>query len=201
MPNAPHARRIGARVARACPWAFPLTPALLAVLLLCPAACASGPRPEVFRAMRDVLADLDDFGALLLEAGLPPDMLPPGREVSPEEATRLRVAFGLYPPTSRTYGPRLVADMLLREVTEGAASVKRSELDSRLLRYRELSVMGSDGFLSSALTGTPAQCIGPVEVKGGALWAGEFEVGGFYAPDGNGGWLRVVFLPPFNRSL
>ncbi|HEX5753719.1 MAG TPA: hypothetical protein VFZ09_46450 [Archangium sp.] len=151
--------------------------------------------------MRDVLADLDDFGALLLEAGLPPDMLPPGREVSPEEATRLRVAFGLYPPTSRTYGPRLVADMLLREVTEGAASVKRSELDSRLLRYRELSVMGSDGFLSSALTGTPAQCIGPVEVKGGALRAGEFEVGGFYAPDGNGGWLRVVFLPPFKRSL
>ncbi|WNG19327.1 hypothetical protein [Cystobacter fuscus] len=135
---------------------------MLAVLLLCPAACASGPRPEVFRATRDVLADLDDFGALLLDAGLPADTLPPGREVTPEDATRLRITFGLYSPTSRTYGPRLVADMLLREVIDGAASVKRSELDSRLLRYQHLNVMGSDGFLSYALTGTPAQCIGPV---------------------------------------
>lgn len=67
MPNAPHACRVGARVARARP--LPLPSALLAVLLLCPVACASSPCPEAFRAMREALAQLDDFGALLLEAG------------------------------------------------------------------------------------------------------------------------------------
>ena len=89
MPNAPHACRIGARVARARP--RPLPSALLAVLLLCPVACASGQRPKVFRAMRDALAQLDDFGALLLEAGLPADTLPTGPELTPQEATRLRI--------------------------------------------------------------------------------------------------------------
>lgn len=198
MPNAPHACRIGARIARPRP--LPLPSALLAVLLLSPVACASGPRPEVFRAMRESLAQLDDFGALLLEAGLPADTLPTGPEVTPGEATRLRVSFGLYPSTAHTYGPRLVADALLREVVAGGAPVMRSALDVRLLRYQHLRVMGPDGFLSAALTGTPALCVGPVEVRNGALLAGGFEVGGFYSPDGNGGWVRVVFLPAGERS-
>jgi len=198
MPNAPHACRIGARIARPRP--LPLPSALLAVLLLSPVACASGPRPEVFRAMREALAQLDDFGALLLEAGLPADTLPTGPELTPGEATRLRVSFGLYPSTAHTYGPRLVADALLREVVAGGAPVMRSALDVRLLRYQHLRVMGPDGFLSAALTGTPALCVGPVEVRNGALLAGGFEVGGFYSPDGNGGWVRVVFLPAGQRS-
>lgn len=198
MPNAPHACRIGARVARARP--RPLPSALLAVLLLCPVACASGQHPEVFRAMRDALAELDDFGALLLEDGLPADTLPTGPELTPEEATRLRVSFGLYPSTSRTFGPRLVAEVLLREVIAGGAPVMRSALDARLLHYQHLRVMGPDGFLSAALTGTPAQCVGPVEVRNGVLRAGEFEVGGFYSPDGNGGWVHVVFRPAGERT-
>jgi hypothetical protein len=198
MPNAPHPCRVGARVARARP--LPLPSALLAVLLLCPVACASSPRPEAFHAMREALAQLDDFGALLLEAGLPADTLPAGPELTPQEATRLRVSFGLYPSTSRTFGPRLVADALLREVLAGGAPVMRSALDARLLRYQHLRVMGPDGFLSAALTGTPAQCVGPVEVRNGALLAGDFEVGGFYSPDGNGGWVRVVFRPAGERS-
>ncbi len=200
MPNAPHACRIGARVAYARPRPLPLPSVLLAVLLLCPVACASGPRPEVFRAMREALARLDDFGALLLEAGLPADTLPTGPELTPGEATRLRLSFGLYPPTSRTYGPRLVADALLWEVVAGGAPVMRSALSVRLLRYQHLRVMGPDGFLSAALTGSPAQCVGPVEVRNGALLAGGFEVGGFYTPDGNGGWVRVVYRPAGKRS-
>lgn len=200
MPNASHACRVGTRAARARSRPSPLPSALLAALLLCPVACASSPRPEAFRAMREALAQLDDFGALLLEAGLPADTLPTGPELTPEEATRLRVSFGLYPSTSRTFGPRLVADALLREVVAGGAPVMRSALDARLLRYQHLRVMGPDGFLSAALTGTPALCVGPVEVRNGALLAGGFEVGGFYSPDGNGGWVRVVFRPAGERS-
>jgi len=201
MLNAPCACRIGARVARARPRPLPLASALLAVLLLlCPVACASGHRPGVYRAMQDALADLDDFGALLLEAGLPADTLPTGPELTPAEATRLRVSFGLYPSTARTYGPRLVADALLGEVIAGGAPVIRYSLAARLLRYQHLRVMGPDGFFSDALTGTPTQCVGPVEVRNGALRAGEFEVGGFYSPDGKGGWVRVVFLAAAKRS-
>jgi hypothetical protein len=200
MPSAPHSCRVGARIARARSRSSQLPSALLAALLLCPVACASSPRPEVFRAMREALAQLDDFGALLLEAGLPADKLPTGPELTPEEATRLRVSFGLYPSTSRTFGPRLVADALLREAVAGGAPVMRSALGARLLSYQHLRVMGPDGFLSAALTGTPALCVGPVEVRNGALLAGDFEVGGFYSPDGNGGWVRVVFRPPGERS-
>ena len=90
--------------------------------------------------------------------------------------------------------------MLLREVIAGGAPVMRSALDARLLRYQHLRVMGPDGFLSAALTGTPAQCVGPVEVRDGALRAGEFQVGGFYSPDGNGGWVHIVFRPAGERT-
>jgi hypothetical protein len=68
---------------------------VLALLLLCPLACASNTQPQVFATTRDALADLDEFGDLLLKAGLPIEALPKGRDLSPEQARQLRLHFHL----------------------------------------------------------------------------------------------------------
>jgi hypothetical protein len=128
---------------------------------------------------------------LLLEAGLPVDMLSFEPEVSVETARRLQLAFVLSPPLARTYAPRLVAETLLREVVEGGTKVSREQLGQRLTRYHSLKVLRPDGYLAAALTGRPEQCVGPVEVRDGVLRAREFEVGSFYAPQEGGSWRRV----------
>ena len=87
MPNAPHARRVGARIARARSRPSPLPSALLAALLLCPVACASSPRPEVFRAMRAAWGE-DKPMAVRISAN---DWIDGG--VDPEEAVAIAKMF------------------------------------------------------------------------------------------------------------
>jgi hypothetical protein len=69
----------------------------LAMLALGPLACASSPRPLALAATREALADLDEFGVLLVSAGLSVETIPQGWELSPVQAKRLRLHLGLLP--------------------------------------------------------------------------------------------------------
>jgi hypothetical protein len=146
----------------------------------------------VYAPTRQVLAELDDFGTLLLKAGLPPEELPGGGEVSASEARRLLLTFELYPATPPMHGPRLVAKALLHEVVEQGQTGSRMELLQRLQRYETLYVLRPDGYLAAALTGAPEQCAGPVRPRDGVLKAHEFELGAFYYRGDKDGWMRVV---------
>ncbi|WP_395840001.1 hypothetical protein [Archangium violaceum] len=82
--------------------------AVLALLASGPVACASHPPPDALAATRDALAGLDEFGALLLGAGLPVEAIPQGRSVSPVQAERLRRYFAILPYLPQHYAPRVV---------------------------------------------------------------------------------------------
>ncbi len=162
-------------------------------MLLYPLACASHPpAPSAYSSTRDALADLDEFGALLVKAGLPAELLPKEREVSPELARKLRMHFHLVPPSAAQYAPRLVADVLLLGVASGKESVARAELDRRVQEFQSLVVLRPDGYLASALSGREQLCVGPVEVQEGSYRAGIFEVGTFYKKDGSNDWQPIA---------
>jgi hypothetical protein len=188
MPSVSIARRRGTRLA-ATRNRFSLgRPALLALGLLCPLACASNSPPQAFASTREALADLDELGALLLRAGLPPEHLPTGRELSLEQAKQLRLQLHLYPlnpPTPVAYGPWQVADVLLLDVTSKGSPVTRAELGRRIQEFKPLLVLRPDGYLAEALTGKAERCVGPVEVKEDAYRSGIFELGTFYKLDEN----------------
>ena len=82
MPSEAHSPRKGTRLAISSTRMLPGQVALLALLLLCPLACASSTQPLAFATTRDALAELDEFGALLVKAGLSTELLPKGRDLS-----------------------------------------------------------------------------------------------------------------------
>lgn len=152
----------------------------LAVLASCSLACASRPRPLALSATRDVLAGLDEFGALLLGAGLPIEAIPQGRNVSPTQAKQLRLQLGIQPSLPQHYTPRFVADELLRFVERQVQSVSLWDLGLRVQEYRNLFMLRPDGYLAAALTGKPALCVGPIEIRDDSAGAGGFQMEVFY---------------------
>jgi hypothetical protein len=165
--------------------------ALLALLASGPVACASRPPPDALAATRDALASLDDFSALLLGAGLPVEAIPQGRSVSPVQAERLRRYFAILPHLPQHYAPRIVADELLRYVEQRGQEVSRWDLSRMVQEYRNLFLLRQDGYLAAALTGEPAQCVGPVEVLDNGAGAGEFEMGELYTRGDGESWRRA----------
>ena len=165
--------------------------ALLAVLASGPVACASRPRPDALAATRDALAGLDEFGALLLGAGLPVEAIPEGRSVSPVQAERLRRHFAILPYLPQHYAPCVVADELLRYVEQHGQGLSRWDLSRMVQEYRSLFLLRQDGFLAAALTGEPARWIGRVEVRDHGAGAGEFEMGEFYTRGDGESWRRA----------
>ena len=164
---------------------------LLVLLSSSSLACAGAPQRQALASTRQALAELDEFGALLLQAGLPAEVIPTERELMVEEAKQLRLRFLMLEPTFLTYGPRLVATLLLGDVEARGLAVSRYELSRRVQDFNSLQVLRPDGYLAMALTGKASQCVGPVEVQDGALRAGSFEVGRFYTRDDRGSWLAV----------
>jgi hypothetical protein len=161
---------------------------LLSVVLLCPLACASNSPPQAYASTREALADLDEFGALLMRAGLPPEFLPSGRELSPDQAQQLRLQlhlYPLYPPKPVEHGPWTVADVLLLDVTLKSSPVSRAELGRRIQEFAPLLVLRPDGYLAEALTGKAERCVGPVEVRDNTYRSGTYELGTFYKLDEN----------------
>ncbi|ATB28296.1 hypothetical protein [Melittangium boletus] len=165
--------------------------ALLAVLASGPVACASRPPPEALAATRDTLAGLDEFGALLLGAGLPVEAIPQGRSVSPVQAERLRRHLAILPYLPQHYTPRFVADELLRYVEQHGQGLSRWDLSRMVQEYRSLFLLRQDGFLAAALTGEPARWVGRVEVRDHGAGAAEFEMGVFYTSADGESWRRA----------
>ena len=191
MLSEPRSRRSGIRVA-CLSLHVPLSLLLLLPLLAsAPVACASHPRPDALAATRDALAGLDEFGALLLGAGLPVEAIPQGRSVSPVQAERLRRHFGILPYLPQHYAPRFVADELLRYVAEHRQEVSRWDLSRMVQEYRSLFLLRQDGFLAAALTGEPARWVGRVEVRDHGAGAAEFEIGVFYTSADGESWRRA----------
>ena len=174
----------------------PSRAALLSLLLVgsVPAACARAPRIEAFQPTRTAVAELDDGGALLLEAGMPTTALPTGDTLTLDEVKRMRLMLSL-PASVEHYAPRLVADTVLREVELTQKPVRRENLNQHLQRFQTLVVLRPDGFLAAALTGRAQQCVGPVEPRDGALRAGPYEVGVWYRRGQDGAAQRVVEIP------
>jgi len=164
---------------------------LMAVLASGATACASRPPPEALAATRDTLAGLDEFGALLLGAGLPVEAIPEGRSVSPVQAERLRRHFGILPYLPQHYAPRVVADELLRYAARHGQGVSRWDLSRMVQEYRNLFLLRQDGFLAAALTGEPARWVGSVQVRDDGAGAGEFEMGEFYTRADDESWRRA----------
>jgi len=150
-----------------------------------------GPGPLPPSVVQGRLLVLDDFEALLQRAGLNDSTPRPAREAdfTPEDAAELYDALLSRPVTLFSFGPRLAASFLLREVMEGEEELPRPALLARLRRFEGLAVLRPDGYLAWALSGQTQQRVGQVVLKEGALRAGPFEVGRFY--DGRGS----VFLP------
>jgi hypothetical protein len=141
----------------------------------------------VYESTRAAVAQVDDFGMLLLEAGLAPEAIPIGEVVTVEQAQRLRMLLRLAMADGnmKSYGPRVTADFLLAEAVTAGGVVSRSSLNERLRRFERLAVLRPDGYLAQAITGAPLQCVGPVQMQGNDLQAGDFRVGPFYTQEGS----------------
>ena len=160
---------------------------LASVLLLLPVHVGCSHKTQgIFSRTRVALAEADDFGMLLIGAGLSPEDLPQGEEVTLQEATRLRLLLSLARNSLRGFGPNITADYLLAETVAKGEAVSRSELGERLRRFEALAVLRPDGYIVSAMTGTPLECVGPVGVRNGALRSGDYRLGAFYAHEGQG---------------
>ena len=82
--------------------------------------------------------------------------------------------------TARSFAPRRVLYWLLREVLVGGERVEYTDLKWRAERFWLLVLVRPDGYLVTALTGTPLQRLGPLELKEGEWKVGGLVVGDFY---------------------
>ncbi len=95
--------------------------------------CGRKSQKGALHKTRTLLAEQDDFGTLLVHAGLAPEGLPTGEDVSLEEARRLHLLMALEASGSlRAYAPRRTAEALLREVFTRKEPVARDHLNARL---------------------------------------------------------------------
>ncbi|HYO60189.1 Tox-REase-5 domain-containing protein [Archangium sp.] len=114
---------------------------------------------------------------------------PAGAALYLEQARQLLGRLAKTPVTQRSFAPRRVLLWLLREVLEGGERVEYADLKWRAERFWLLVLVRPDGYLVAALTGTPIQRMGPLELVGGEWKVGHLAVGDFYFSHGG------VFYP------
>lgn len=150
--------------------------------------CATSSQPTSLGRTQQIVAKTDDLGMLLLGAGLEAQSLPSGNELTVREAQQLHLMLSLLlaDGSMQRYGPRVAADFLMTEVIAGGKAVPRSTLVERLHRFEPLAVLRPDGYLASVSTGSPVQCVGPIQVRDGTLQSGGYKIGTFYFPGSNG---------------
>jgi hypothetical protein len=129
---------------------------------------------------------LDYFQGFLAQAGIPSMALPKdGRTLAPQQGLELVPHLLSTPLTLGNFGLRRMAAHLLLEVAAGGEVVTRDELQARMRRFSRLLVLRPDGYLVRATTGVAVQKAGQVVLaEDGTLRAGRFEVGPFYAIEG-----------------
>lgn len=132
----------------------------------------------------------DAFQALEDHGGLEPSAwLPAGAALSPTQAREVLLQLTRTPVTWSNQVPRQSLAWLLREVLAGDAPVEYSDLCWRAGRFDSLVLLRADGYLVAALTGTPLQRMGTLELREGQWWVGRLRVGDFYVSRGG------VFYP------
>ncbi|WP_257451390.1 restriction endonuclease fold toxin 5 domain-containing protein [Archangium lipolyticum] len=134
----------------------------------------------------EVPMSLDYFQGFLVQAGVPSTAVPrDGRTLSPQQALELVPYLLATPVTLGSFGPRRMAAHVLMEVATGGELVTRDELHARMRRFSRLLVLRPDGYLVKVTSGEAVQKAGQVVLaEDGTLRAGRFEVGPFYAIDG-----------------
>ncbi|WP_157774772.1 Tox-REase-5 domain-containing protein [Melittangium boletus] len=134
----------------------------------------------------EVPMTLDYFQGFLAQAGVPSTALPrDGRTLAPQQALELVQYLLSTPVTLGNFGLRRMAAHLLLEVAASGEGVTRDEIHTRMRRFTRLLVLRPDGYLVRATTGVAVQQAGQVVLaEDGALRAGRFEVGPFYAIEG-----------------
>ena len=105
---------------------------------------------------------------------------PAGAALYLGQARELLGKLARTPVTARSFAPRRVLSWLLREALEGGERVEYAELKWRTECFWWLVLVRPDGYLVTALTGTPLQHLGPLELKGGEWKVGGLTVGDFY---------------------
>ncbi|PTL81475.1 hypothetical protein DAT35_25105 [Vitiosangium sp. GDMCC 1.1324] len=105
---------------------------------------------------------------------------PAGAALYLEQARQLLGQLAKTRVTQRSFAPRRVLYWLLREVLAGGERVEYEDLKWRAERFRLLVMVRPDGYLVAALTGTPLQRMGPLELVGGEWKVGRLAVGDFY---------------------
>jgi hypothetical protein len=114
---------------------------------------------------------------------------PAGAALYVEQARQLLGGLAKTPVTQRSFAPRQALCWLLREVLEGGERVEYADLKWRAERFGSVVLVRPDGYLVTALDGTPLQRLGPLELVEGEWRVGRLVVGGFYASHGG------VFYP------
>ncbi|HEY0094672.1 MAG TPA: Tox-REase-5 domain-containing protein [Archangium sp.] len=114
---------------------------------------------------------------------------PAGAALYVEQARQLLGRLAKTPVTQRSFAPRQALCWLLREVLEGGEHVDYADLKWRAERFGPLVLVRPDGYLVTALTGSPLQRLGPLELVEGEWRVGRLVVGGFYVSQGG------VFYP------
>ncbi|MBM7115682.1 hypothetical protein [Archangium primigenium] len=166
-------------------------------LMLFTLACTSAPVVVREQPPRNKLANVDDFGALLVDAGLPTEDLPRNPELSAAQANELKLRLSLDWPKRAEEAPRMVASLLLEDVLRRkTGTVSRRELSQRLRDFDAVYMMRRDGCFARALSGKAEQCVGPVEVREGQLRAGAFIVDRFYTRDARNQWQPALTPAP-----
>ncbi|WP_309892987.1 Tox-REase-5 domain-containing protein [Archangium sp.] len=105
---------------------------------------------------------------------------PAGATLYLGQARELLGKLARTPVTARSFAPRRVLSWLLREALEGGERVEYAELKWRTERFWWLVLVRPDGYLVTALTGTPLQRLGSLKLEGGEWKAGGLTVGDFY---------------------
>ena len=119
---------------------------------------------------------------------------PVGAALYLEQARRLLEHLARAPVTPRNFASHRVLGWLLREVLEGGERVEYADMQWRTERFASLVLVRPDGYLVTALTGTPLQRLGPLEIVDGEWRVGRLRVGDFYFSSGG------VFYP-VNEAL
>jgi hypothetical protein len=114
---------------------------------------------------------------------------PAGAALYLEQARQLLGRLAKTPVTQRSFAPRQALCWLLGEVLEGGERVEYADLKWRAERFGSVVLVRPDGYLVTALDGTPLQRLGSLELVEGEWWVGRLVVGGFYVSHGG------VFYP------
>ncbi len=174
--------------------------ALMMMMMVGAVGCAHRQETGYFQRDRTHVAQVDDFGWLLMRAGLEPDTLPSGQEITVQQAQDLRVwvQFMLLDGHMASYGPRKAVEFLMGEIIAGGVPVTRAALSQQLIRFQYRYVLRPDGYVADALRGRPVRSVGPLRVERGAIMAASLKMGAFYVQEGN--YLRedptLMIHPP-----